>query len=306
MQLSLAPLEGITTPIFRCNIDTHFGGIDKFYTPFISADSSYNFRKREKDEFMPYEPRLVPQLIANDPDYFIHAAKKISEIGYTEINLNMGCPAATVFSKGKGSGMLSDLDGLKSFFDRVFSENDMPAVSVKTRIGIEDDSHALQLAEIFAEFPIYEVIIHPRTRADLYKGPIHIDTFKKMAEIIGFDRIAYNGDIRTPEDLARLQEQLPLCRHFMIGRGLITDPSLCRQIRGGAAVDRKELAVFLNSLWTDYETRHGVEKQLLDKMKELWTYLSTNFPDNKRALKELKKARRAAEYRAAVREILKV
>ncbi len=323
-RISLAPLEGITTAIYRRNIDKYFGGIDRFYTPFISADSSYNFRKREIEELEPYDDRLVPQLIANNPKHFIYGARTLVEFGYNEADLNMGCPSGTVVSKHKGSGMLEDLDALRAFFDRVFSEEDLPDISVKARIGMEDDSRAEELAQLLASYPICHVIIHPRTRADFYRGLLNMDAFRRMADILGWERVTYNGDIRSVADFERIRGELPECRSFMIGRGLIADPSLARQIRAattgshteqgdgdsmtkqdlsGRATNR-ELADFLDSLWADYEARYGGEKQLLDKMKELWTYIGERFPDKKRAVKELKKARRAADYRAAVREIL--
>ena len=302
--ISLAPLEGITTAIYRRNIDKHFGGIDRFYTPFISADSSYNFRRREYEELEPYDSRLVPQLIANNPEYFIYGAKKLAEFGYEEVNLNMGCPSGTVVAKGKGSGMLSDMRALGDFFERIFEEKEMPKISVKTRIGMEDESVVPELAGLLAKYPFSQVIIHPRTRGDFYKGPLHMEAFREMAENIGWERITYNGDIRRPSDYERLREELPECESFMIGRGLITDPSLAREIKGGEGFSSSELLAFLDNIWEDYERRYGAEKQLLDKMKELWTYLGENYPDKKRALKELKKARRKADYRAALLEIL--
>ncbi|MCR5451811.1 MAG: tRNA-dihydrouridine synthase family protein [Lachnospiraceae bacterium] len=311
MEILLAPLEGITSSVYRQVFDRHFPGIDRFFTPFISANETHKFRSREKREVIPYNKKLVPQLIANDPDDFCYAALSLANLGYKEVNLNMGCPSGTVVKKNKGAGMLSDIGLLKIFFDKVFekasSYSDFPDISVKTRIGLNDTSCSDSLIKLLSSYDFSEIIVHPRCAAEFYKGPVHMDIYSEFEEVFAGQKrplLTYNGEIKTVDDFNDLCSDHPGTTSVMIGRGLISDPSLARQIRGGERFNNRELKSFLDELKDTYLEIYGGQKQLLDKMKEIWTYLAVNFPEKKKAVKNLKKASSIPEYNAYVTEIL--
>ena len=120
-KLYFAPMEGITTRVYRSVFRKHFTGIDRFYTPFLAATQTHHFKKRELKEIEPFEGELVPQILTANSDDFVWAAKMIRQMGYPEVDLNLGCPYPTVFTKGKGSGMLKDMERLDRFFSEVFS-----------------------------------------------------------------------------------------------------------------------------------------------------------------------------------------
>jgi tRNA-dihydrouridine synthase len=99
-------MEGLTRYIFRNAQHDIFGGIDKYFSPFISANQSTRLKTRELNDILPENNQglvLVPQLLTNNAGDFVSTARRIKLMGYDEINLNLGCPYGTVVAKNKGS-----------------------------------------------------------------------------------------------------------------------------------------------------------------------------------------------------------
>ncbi len=228
--ISFAPMEGITGPTYRKVHREFFGGVDRYYTPFLAANKNHKFKHRETREFLPYDPCLVPQVLTGNAADFVWAAKTIAEAGYEEVNLNLGCPASTVVTKKKGAGLLADTYALECFLDDTFSAADLPKISVKTRIGFDDPKEAEYLGELYANYPFCEVIIHPRVRRDFYSGMPDLEAFRIMKDKLSCP-VCYNGDIRTVADAIKISEMFPDVQHIMIGRGLVADPALAEEIR---------------------------------------------------------------------------
>ncbi|MCR5746205.1 MAG: tRNA-dihydrouridine synthase family protein [Lachnospiraceae bacterium] len=308
-QISFAPMEGVTGRTFRKIHREFFPGTDRYYSPFLSANQNHHFKHRDKKEFIPYEPDLIPQIMASKPEDFIWAAKTIADEGYNEVNLNLGCPVATVVTKKKGAGLLADTEALLRLLDGIFTADDMPAVSAKTRIGFTDPSEAGQLGEIYARFPFSEIIIHPRIRADFYKNKPDLKAFNNMKEKLSC-RICYNGDINTPEDAKNICRMFPDIHRIMIGRGLVANPALAREIRMKEqqkpykGLTEKELSDYLKALWNAYSEIYSGERDVLFKMKEMWSYLGALFPDASKELDKVRKSKNAEEYREHVKRIL--
>ncbi len=308
-QICFAPMEGITTRVFRQIHRKHFGGVDRYYTPFLTANKNHHFKHRETAEFLPFEDGLVPQIMTANAEDFIWAAKTMADAGYREVNLNLGCPVATVVTKNKGAGMLTDTDRLQGFFDRVFDEEGMPDISIKTRIGFSDPKEAEKLGDIYAQYQFCEVIIHPRVRQDFYDNKPDPDAFKVMKDKLSC-RICYNGDIRTVGDARQIFESFPDVRSIMIGRGLVADPSLAGQIRmmeegkSGEGLTKAELSEYISELWDTYSHIYSGERDVLFKMKELWFHMGSLFPDDKKETDRIRKCKSSAEYHSAVRKIL--
>ncbi|MCR5626671.1 MAG: tRNA-dihydrouridine synthase family protein [Lachnospiraceae bacterium] len=307
-QISFAPMEGITGRTFRKVHREFFPGVDKYYTPFLSANQTRHFKRRELNEFLPFDPMLIPQVLTSNADNFIWSAHLIADSGYDEVNINLGCPVATVVTKNKGSGMLKDKDRLKKFFEDVFAEPNMPRVSVKTRVGYLDPEEAAELGEIFAAYPICEVIIHPRVRTDFYKNTPNLAAFKAMKDKLSC-KVCYNGDIKTPEDALAICKEFPDVHSIMIGRGLLADPSLADEI-GDAEYGRvtkkpskKEIEAFVRALWNEYSEILSGDRDVLFKMKELWFYLGEQFPEHQRELDKIKRCKTASEYHLLVKKI---
>lgn len=296
----LAPLEGLTPYTYRAVFQRHFDGVDKFFTPFITATHTHSFQGRERREFETYQENTVPQLMAKDAETFLPSFYLVAERGYREINLNMGCPAPTAYTKGRGSGMLEDPDKLDRFFEEVFSDilnhqGEATKLSVKTRIGVKDPAEVNRLAEVLARYPFSEVIVHPRVRVQGYGGETNMEAFKTLYNALKVP-VCFNGDIVSVNDAERILTAFPGLSRIMIGRGLLADPSLARTIKGGQRMSREELISFMDDLWISYEKVLSGERDMLFKMIDLWTYLGWNFPEHEKELKKIRKSKSAEEY----------
>ncbi|MBQ7432613.1 MAG: tRNA-dihydrouridine synthase family protein [Lachnospiraceae bacterium] len=298
-----APMEGITTITYRSVFRQHFSGVDRYFTPFLVANQNHRFKNREKQEIVPVQGAVVPQVLANRAEDFIWAVQELAKWGYEEVNLNLGCPAATVVTKGKGAGLLSDVKKLDEFFGEVFACSHIPKISIKTRIGMKDAKEVVPLAELFARYPFSEVIIHPRLREDFYANTPNLEAFRIMKEKLSCP-ICYNGDLCTTEDVQAFSGQFPEVDTIMLGRGLLANPALAREIQGQEPLQREELAAFLQDLQERYQAILSGERDVLFKLKELWFYLGRLFPDQERELREVKRARKLSEYEDAVRRII--
>lgn len=306
MQVTLAPLEGITGYLFRNAHAAVFGAADKYITPFLAPTQSLVFSHREMAEVLPEHNDglpVVPQLIVNCPENFIWAARELQAMGYGEVNLNLGCPSGTVVSKGKGSGFLAFPDRLDAFFDEVFSSLTVN-ISVKTRVGKLNDEDWGRLLEIFSRYPICELTVHPRVQADLYRGKPRMDTFRLAAETCPLP-LCYNGDIFSSAHMDVFAADYPHIDRVMVGRGIVANPALIRQLKGGPSAGKEEIRAFHDRLYADYCRVLPGQKPVLARMKELWAYLSFSFEDREKAAKPLRKATRLSDYEEAVAQLLR-
>lgn len=302
MKIYFAPMEGITTWSYRRIYEKYFGQMDKYFTPFLSPCQDRRFTRRELQEILPEHNegmQVVPQLLTCRSEDFIWAARELKQMGYEEINLNLGCPSGTVVSKRKGSGFLAYPKELDEFLARIFDELDMK-ISIKTRIGKERPEEFSELLSIFNRYPISELIIHPRVQKEFYKGTPHMDVFAAALRD-SRNPVCYNGDLFTCSDVQRLQESFPQVQTIMLGRGLIANPALGRMLAGMEDADRKgRLRQFHDELYHQYQETMPGERPVLFKMKELWFYMICLFEDSERMGKKLRKSQHLREYEEAV------
>ena len=304
MPLSLAPMEGITGYVFRRVHAEIFGALDRYYTPFISPLPKVGmpFSKRNSRELDPANNQgldVVPQLLTNDADRFIWAAGLLADMGYKEVNLNLGCPSGTVVAKEKGSGLLRNPNRLEAFLADVCERSPLP-VSVKTRVGIASDDEYDELIELFCRYSISELIVHPRVQKDFYSGTPRQELYGKTLERAPFP-VAYNGDIFTRDDYDALLAAYPQTRHVMLGRGILANAALAREIRGGSSLTCEELKLFHDKLYETYTNDMG--GNAVFRMKEWWGYAKCAFADPSSVHRTMRKLRRANEYEPAARRI---
>lgn len=309
MKIYLAPLEGVTGYIVRNAFAHSFPGIDKYYTPFIPAAKRMN-RKVLRDIAAENNLgiHLVPQLMSNRAEEVLDLGHQLQELGYQEININLGCPSGTVVSKKRGSGLLSDLDMLDAFLYSIFEKADFP-ISVKTRVGFTDDSDWEKLLAIYSRYPLYELTVHPRVRTDFYNGtPRYADfdlAYDHYAAASDNTRLCYNGDIRTRTDYDRLMERYPNLAQIMIGRGLLANPALAMQITGsGTNADLlPAFRAFHDEIFDGYSRIFSGERDAMFHMKEIWGYLICSFTDSEKIGKRIRKAQTFPEYLTCVNEL---
>ena len=299
MRYYFAPMEGITDSIYRKIHHKYFPGVDAYYMPFLSPTVHRQLTNREARE-LPYADTVgfyaVPQLLTKVSEDFRWAAQQCKERGYDEVNLNLGCPSGTVVAKGKGSGMLRDLDTLDRFLDEIFSATPLP-ISVKTRIGINDAEEFPAILEVYNRYPIKELTIHPRVRKQFYNGTVDMEMFRYAAEN-SKNPLCYNGDLTSMEQIEALSREFPAIESVMIGRGLVADPGL---LCGGT--DVKALESFMNELLETYTIEFGGARNAMFRLKENWGLLHPRFEGVDKLWKKLRKTTDLEEYKLITAEI---
>ena len=298
MRYYFAPMEGLTDSIYRRAHHRHFSGVHSYYMPFMSPTVHRALTNREARELPPADSvpfRAVPQLLTKVPEDFLWAAEKCVELGYDEVNLNVGCPSGTVVAKGKGSGMLRDPDSLDRFLDEIFAKAPLP-ISVKTRLGVEEPEEFPRLLDVFNRYPMKELTVHPRVRKQFYKGDVFMDSFRYCLEN-SKNPLCYNGNIRTLSELRAFEAEFPQIESVMIGRGLIGNPGML------CGTDAATLEAFHNELLEEYTEVFNGARNAMFRMKENWRHMILLFRDSEKLGKRLKKTTDLGEFRAITTEI---
>lgn len=301
MKYYLAPMEGITIHIYRNLYEKFFHNVDKYFTPFVVPNRSKNLRTRELRDVLPENNKginVVPQILTNDSKGFIITARKLQELGYNEINLNLGCPSGTVVSKNRGSGFLAKREELDRFLEEIFTIDDMK-ISIKTRLGKDSAEEFYELIKIYNKYPMEELIIHARTREDFYGNTPNLEVFRDALEL-STNSVCYNGDIFTANDHENLIKAFPNLETMMIGRGIIANPGLLDEIISDKFLDKQLLKQFHDELLYEYLEVFKDEKNTMFKMKEMWGFMIHIFSDNKKYLKKIKKSQKVSDYEEAV------
>jgi tRNA-dihydrouridine synthase len=223
--------------------------------------------------------------------------QQCADLGYTEVNLNLGCPSGTVTAKGKGSGMLIDADALDRFLDAVFRQS-VVDISVKTRIGFQDSREFPMLLEIFNRYPIKELTVHPRVRSAFYTGAVDMDAFSYCMQN-SKNPVCYNGDLRSLSDISACTERFPELEAVMVGRGLIADQGMFTP--GGTTVENLE--AFYNELLEQYLVAFGGSRNAMFRLKEHWGMLITRFEGSEKLWKEIRKTTDLQQFRQLTKQV---
>lgn len=303
MNYYVAPMEGLTDRVWRQAHQKWFafpGAPARYYAPFISPPENRVLIKKKMAELSPAAnpgAPVIPQLLAKDGELAAWMIGELRKLGYTEVNLNFGCPSGTVTAKGKGSGLLADVPALEQLLDGVFARSPLP-VSIKTRIGYTRPDEFDRLLDVFARYPIHELIIHPRTRVEFYKGTPHREAFAKAHAAL--DRpLCYNGDLFCEEDCRELMRQFPNTRALMLGRGLIANPALAQSLGGGEALCKASLRTFHDRLLEAYQAKYPAHVTL-GRMREIAKHFVCCFDAPEKPRKAIRKATRIEAYLDAI------
>jgi len=259
MNYYFAPMEGLTDSIYRKAHHAHFPGVTRYYMPFISPTVHRTLTPREARELPKADSVLfdaVPQLLTKVAEDFLWAAGVCRDLGYQEVNLNLGCPSGTVTAKGKGAGMLRDLDHLRAFLDGIYDAAPLP-ISVKTRLGYEAPEEFPTILDILNDYPICELTVHPRVRMDFYNGSVNMDAFRYCLEHSKAP-VCYNGNLCSIIQIEAFQKEYPQVNSLMIGRGLIGDPGML--MPGGTTA--AALEAFMDTLLEEYQIAFGSARSL--------------------------------------------
>lgn len=306
LQYDFAPMEGLTTYIYRNAHAKYFPGIHQYFAPFIG---SMHMSSRDINGILPENNQgltLIPQILTNKASEFLAIANVLKDYGYDTVNLNLGCPSGTVVAKHRGAGFLEDPVALDHFLEEIFEKCPLK-ISIKTRIGMDFLSEWEDLLKIYAKYPLEILIIHPRLRKEFYAGQPHNDAYRQ-AFSLPFPLCA-NGDIVSLQSLQALQEEFPTLEHVMIGRGLLRRPWLVQQLSSENPADfplsKQTVLDFHNEILEGYLGIMSGEQPVLYKMKDLWTHLACSFTNSDKYLKKIRKANHLSEYRLEVAKLFR-
>lgn len=312
--LSMAPLRGVTVCEFRRLHTAGFGGVDYAVAPFIPLVAGDRILPKLLKDILPENCgglRTVPQVIGKEPSSLRVMAHALRDLGYDEVNLNCGCPWKFVAKKGRGSGLPENADNLSRMLDAGCEA--MPGgFSIKIRLGQKTSDTLAKRAELISQFPLKEIIVHPRTGIQMYDGVVDLEAFAAVLPLLKAP-VVYNGDVRTVGDYAKIVDRFPGLIGVMLGRGLIADPTLAESIvawedggRGKVETlprDRARVARFVSELYNLYRATLCGPAPVLGRMKELWGHLHDYFETGDVMLRAVQRSRSLEEYESNIAEI---
>ncbi len=297
--LVLAPLEGITTAVYRRVVAEMFGGLDGAIAPFIGTIRGLKRYAYHLRDILPeangQEP-LIPQILGADAEGVAEVSRACAGLGYTQVNWNIGCPIPNITRKKRGSGILPHPHLIKKVLSRACREG-LPAFSVKLRLGLEEKDEWREVLQVLNSFDLDFVVLHPRTGRQMYRGTPDTAAY---GAFLGECRhpLLYSGDIRSREDLRRLAEEYPETAGWLLGRGYLSRPVLAREIRSGETLEfcMKDIAAFLGVLSEEFLKNGADASWVLGKMKLYFGYLKHGADDTAAAMEFWGRLRGCTEW----------
>jgi len=310
LTLLSSPLQGFTDFRFRNAFNHYFGGIDTFYAPYIRFNNKLIIKNSYQTDLQienNTELEVIPQIMTNKADEFLFVVDYIQSLGYKELNWNLGCPYPMVTKRGMGSGLICDPDKIDHILERVHKETDI-VVSMKMRMGYEHAGEILETFPMLDSYPLKSIAIHARIGKQLYKGGVDLDAFQKCIESTKH-KLYYNGDITSVTKLKEMQARFTCIDHFMIGRGLISDPFLPSMIKNDTTEypeNRWEIfREFHDTIYHQYDAALSGPTPIKMKMQGFWEFFAQSFSNPQKTFKKIKKANNPRAYQQAVAEILR-
>ena len=239
VRLLLAPMEGLLDDVLRAVI-TPDGGYDHAVTEFVRVSGTLlparSFRRTAPE--LDHGSRTVGgtplrvQLLGSDPACMADNATQLAGLSPAGVDLNFGCPAPTVNRHGGGAALLDEPERMHRIVAAVRAA--LPAalpLSAKMRLGTEDAGRAVEAAQALASGGIDLLVVHARTRADVYRPPARWEWVGRIAAEVSVPVIA-NGEVWTASDWLACRARAGVA-DVMLGRGAVADPFLAHRIRAG-------------------------------------------------------------------------
>lgn len=254
---------GITDSCFRTAFMETIGGFDYGISPFLRTLQGQRFKPAKVNDLVLKKNKslsVVPQILTNQVEDFIRLATVLYDMGHATINLNMGCPVPTSAGRGRGAGLLPECEFVDRLIDKVLSK--IPNhLSIKTRIGLENDDDILRMATVFNRYPLKEIIIHPRTASQKYQGHVNHNRFSEACKEL-IHEVVYSGDIFCRADFEWLKKQHPGVKKWMVGRGMLKDPFIVHKLRQSDDLDGRKIRTFYVNLFELYSNSNITPKSV--------------------------------------------
>lgn len=276
LPIYFAPLQGHTDDVYRRTHHHLIGGIERYYTPFVRVEAG-SIRSKDRRDIDPKNNTgvpVTPQIIFRDRKELLYLIGEIESLGYTTIDLNMGCPFPLQARHGRGSGILAHTDIITEIAEAI-KANPHLTFSVKMRLGWENPEEWKPVLEILNDTPLAHISLHPRTGTQQYKGAIDFESFEHFYDTCQHP-IIYNGDLTALSQLHEMETRYPRLAGLMLGRGLLCCPSLAREYVEGREFTHKEHIYTLRNLHTKLMEQYANivkgDAQLHSKMRTYWEY----------------------------------
>lgn len=272
--------------------------------PFIATVDAKRIHRAHIGDILPENNHglpVVPQLMGNRPADFVRMAHCLCDLGYTSVNWNLGCPFPMVAKKRRGSGLLPYPDQIDDFLDQVIPQIPI-RLSIKTRLGRKHTDEFDPLVPIFNRYPLEEIIIHPRTGIQMYRGSPDLEKLGACLPLLQ-PPVVYNGDICNRGIFEEIRHRFPDVNRWMLGRGILTDPFLAESIRNGHEVVPNRISrfrAFHDDLFQGYQSFLCGPSHLVARMKGHWQYFAQTFSEGDKLFKQVKKVRNIDTYRRIV------
>jgi len=307
-KISLAPLQGITDYYFRNAFQTHFKGLDEVYTPFLRLDKKKTLKSSQIKDILPENNskiRVIPQILTNSVQDFIYLSNYLADLGYEEINWNLGCPFPMVAKRQMGSGLLPYPEKIEHILEQVV--NTIPIkLSIKMRLGYENEEEIYKILPLLDKFSLTEIIIHARIGKQMYKGNANPDAFEKCINLTKH-QLSYNGDIISLESFQQLNKRFETINSWMIGRSAISNPFLIEEIKKGETCNKSQkierFSDFHSDLYEQFSNTLSGSGHILSKMTHLWEYFSQSFSNSRKVYKAIKKSNSIRKFEEKIHHI---
>jgi len=300
----MAPFRGITHKSWRNAFTRHVGGFDEMFAPFISGAGVTKIHPDKLADVIPLNDNLsptVPQIISIDAEEIILLGNALADLGFEELNWNLGCPFARIANKKRGCGLLPYPELLNEILDRVFSSIQIK-LSVKTRLGYHQADEIQSVIPILNQYPISRIILHPRTGKQGYRGKADPEVYDKTVQLTKHP-IIYNGDIYNLSQYRKLSKSFPEQTSWMIGRGALINPFLPKEIMGYELTDeekRSHMSSFHFELWHMAWKSQQHESRTLGAMKAIWHYMAGTYANGREVFMRIKRAKTRQTYLEAI------
>lgn len=301
-KLYIAPVQGHTDAAWRHFHQEVYGGNHKYYTPFMRCEHGEIRGKDLKDFSNELNGNLTlePQVIFRDSNELEILLKSLADAGAKTINLNMGCPFPLQTGKGRGAGFISNVKEAEKIPQVLAAYPDID-FSVKMRLGYDEADEWKQIIDILNSVKLTELFVHPRVAKQQYGGELHYDQFEEILKQ-SKNPVVFNGEIKTPDDIRKIEEKYPEIKGIMTARGILGRPSLAAEYEDGTEWNREQriekMMQFHRLLFRHYRETLCGDTQVITKIKPFWEYAETEI--GRKAWKALKKASTLAKYNTAV------
>lgn len=294
-------MDGVTDMVFR-QIITQIGKPDVLFTEFVSCDGLMSIGRKRVEQallFKPNEQPIVAQIWGSNPKNFYESAKHVKKLGFSGIDINMGCPHRPVIKGGACSALIKNRSLAEEIIKATKEGAGNLPVSVKTRIGFETENIDEWIGFLLKQ-NLAALTVHLHTVAELSKVPAHWELMPKILEMR--DKyapetvIAGNGEIASLEEINEKYKNYG-CDGFMIGRGIFANPWFFSREKTDVTIEGR-FAIFLRHIDL-HEKTWGNKKNYANLKKFCKAYIN-NFPGAAKYREKIMDAKSLAQLRENV------